>query len=405
MIRAIVLSAGMLVSLVGSAIAENPMHVIVSLQEQHLRVYHGTQEVANSKISSGKEGHRTPTGIFSVLQKRRHHRSNLYNASMPHMQRLTWSGIALHASKNVPDHPASHGCIRLPQEFAAELFKMKTRGVHVIIEQEPQTPVPFKHPVLFQPKRGWSVHPNYDPWLNAFIAEHHLDVGQEGSSKPLRILITRRTQSEDVRDAQRLLNRLGHDAGEEDGIMGPATAGAIMSYQRANGQVPSGLITAKLMAELFSAGGEELPKNGRILVRRGFKPVLEDEIEIDQPERPLGSHLITAAEFDADALATNWLAVTLVDRVYRQINLPGNLEVLPATDRISLSDTLGRIRINDLTRHRISQMLTPGSSIAISDNGISAETGRKGTDFVVITKPQHPLTPKVATSNRKSQNS
>ncbi len=122
--------------------AENdPLHVVVSLQDQYLKVYRGRELVTQSNISSGKAGNDTPTGVFSVLQKNRHHRSNIYsNAPMPFMQRLTWSGIALHASNHVPDHPASHGCIRLPHKFAGELFRLDTRGMHVVIEKNPQIP-------------------------------------------------------------------------------------------------------------------------------------------------------------------------------------------------------------------------------------------------------------------------
>ncbi len=405
MFKAIMFVAGFLASLASPALAEGPMHVVVSLKEQRLWVYKGTEEIASSNISSGKAGYRTPTGVFSILQKRRHHRSNIYNASMPHMQRLTWSGIALHASGNVPNHPASHGCVRLPNEFAADLFKMNTRGVHVTIEQDPQIPVPIHHTSLFQPHETWSVNPKYDRWLNQYIAARYLVMDQQTSKQPLRILITRRTQGDDVRDAQRLLNMLGHNAGEEDGIMGPTTAKAIMSYQRVQGLQLTGLITAKLMTNLFLAGGEEFPKNGRILVRRGFKPVLQAEFEIKDPQIPMGSHLITAINFDRDAFITDWLAVTLEDRVYRQINLVGDLKVEPDTGRVLLSDTLNRIRIDVETRRRISQMLTPGSSITISDNGISGETGKKGTDFVVITKPGKTQEPKVAKSSRKTQDS
>ena len=156
-----ILSAILVVSfsvslLVSSSIAyageKDPLQIVVSLSEQILRVYQGTKEITSSNISSGKKGYSTPTGIFSVLQKSRHHRSNIYsNAPMPYMQRLTWSGIALHASNNVPRHPASHGCVRLPHSFARQLFKMKTNGMHVVIEDGPSMPQSIEHSLLFQP--------------------------------------------------------------------------------------------------------------------------------------------------------------------------------------------------------------------------------------------------------------
>ncbi|WP_422125379.1 L,D-transpeptidase family protein [Sphingobium arseniciresistens] len=103
----------------------------VSIAEQRLYVYRGGRLVAVSTVSTGMAGHRTPTGNFTVLQKRQWHRSNLYsNAPMPFMQRLTWGGIALHAGEN-PGRPASHGCIRLPYAFARRLFGETALGTRV----------------------------------------------------------------------------------------------------------------------------------------------------------------------------------------------------------------------------------------------------------------------------------
>jgi hypothetical protein len=103
----------------------------VSIRDQRLYVYRGGTLVAVSTVSTGMPGHRTPTGEFSVLQKRVWHRSNLYsNAPMPYMQRLTWGGIALHAGHN-PGYPASHGCIRLPHAFARRLFGETALGTRV----------------------------------------------------------------------------------------------------------------------------------------------------------------------------------------------------------------------------------------------------------------------------------
>jgi hypothetical protein len=94
-----------------------PFHLVVSIREQKAHVYAGTQLIGSSRISSGKPGHDTPQGIFTVMEKRRHHRSNIYsNAPMPYMQRLTWSGIALHEG-HVPNRPASHGCIPLAAQL------------------------------------------------------------------------------------------------------------------------------------------------------------------------------------------------------------------------------------------------------------------------------------------------
>ncbi|WP_265564021.1 L,D-transpeptidase family protein [Sphingomicrobium arenosum] len=108
--------------------------IVVDLSEQMAFVYDGHRLVGVSTVSTGKRGHETPTGSFEILQKREEHYSNLYDdAPMPFMQRLTWDGIALHAGAVKPE-PASHGCVRLPYEFAQALFD-KTDGktmVHIV---------------------------------------------------------------------------------------------------------------------------------------------------------------------------------------------------------------------------------------------------------------------------------
>ena len=96
--------------------------IVVSLASQRMYVFRDGALWNTSKVSTGKSGHETPVGTFPILQKKVHHRSNLYDdAPMPFMQRLTWSGVALHAG-NVPGYPASHGCIRMPKAFAQKLY-------------------------------------------------------------------------------------------------------------------------------------------------------------------------------------------------------------------------------------------------------------------------------------------
>lgn len=113
-----------------------PVVVIVSLPEQRAHVYRNGLRIGVSTISSGKPGHSTPTGTYPILQKRVEHYSNLYDdAPMPYMQRLTWGGIALHAGRN-PGYPASHGCIRLPHEFAELLYDVTSHGTTVVVADE-----------------------------------------------------------------------------------------------------------------------------------------------------------------------------------------------------------------------------------------------------------------------------
>jgi lipoprotein-anchoring transpeptidase ErfK/SrfK len=116
-----------------AANATGPVRLVVSLSEQRAYLYRGETLVAVSTVSTGRTGHPTPTGTFPITEKRAVHFSNKYdNAPMPHMQRLTNDGIALHAGQ-IPGRPASHGCVRLPSKFAAALFKVTRRGTPVTI--------------------------------------------------------------------------------------------------------------------------------------------------------------------------------------------------------------------------------------------------------------------------------
>ena len=120
--------------------AAGPVEIVVSLPLQRAYIYRGDTLIGVTTVSTGRKGHETPTGSFEILQKRKRHFSNLYNnAPMPFMQRLTWDGIALHAGE-IPDRPASHGCVRLPLAFASHLFGATQLGatVHIL----PYAPAP-----------------------------------------------------------------------------------------------------------------------------------------------------------------------------------------------------------------------------------------------------------------------
>ena len=128
-----------------------PMVLVVSLKQQKLDVYRGTTLVTTSQVSTGMPGHATKAGVFSILEKQRFHHSNIYSgAPMPFMNRITWSGTALHAGV-VPGYPASHGCIRLPFSFAPRLFQITTVGDNVIVARDRPVPQLIDHPALFQP--------------------------------------------------------------------------------------------------------------------------------------------------------------------------------------------------------------------------------------------------------------
>ena len=128
-----------------------PRTVLVSIRKQRLRLLDGDREIASTRISSGQPGFDTPTGVFAILEKNVYHESNIYDgAPMPFMQRITWSGIAMHAGV-VPGYRASHGCVRLPYSFAKSFFQQTDIGGRVIVTQDEVSPVRFEHSALIKP--------------------------------------------------------------------------------------------------------------------------------------------------------------------------------------------------------------------------------------------------------------
>lgn len=117
-----------------------PVLMVVSLATQRAVIYRNGLPIGITTVSTGRPGYRTPTGVFTILQKHAEHYSTIYdNAPMPYMQRLTWGGVALHGG-TLPGYPASHGCIRLPQEFARLLFGVTALGMTVVVTDRPVVP-------------------------------------------------------------------------------------------------------------------------------------------------------------------------------------------------------------------------------------------------------------------------
>ncbi len=129
-----------------------PLFAVLSLSDQHISIYNSSGLVTRGKVSTGMPGHRTPPGVFSIIGRERYHHSNIYSgAPMPFMQRITWSGIALHLGV-VPGYPASHGCIRLPAGFAERLWGMTKIGERVVVSPHEVAPAEISHPSLPVPK-------------------------------------------------------------------------------------------------------------------------------------------------------------------------------------------------------------------------------------------------------------
>jgi peptidoglycan hydrolase-like protein with peptidoglycan-binding domain len=380
---------------------EDAIQIFVSKDLQSLVVYEGGTPIATSKVSTGKPGHTTPSGIFSVLEKRKSHFSRKYdNAPMPWMQRLTWSGIALHESSSVPDYPASHGCIRMPRDFAKSLYSITKRGYHVVISDRPVVPQAIVHENLFSPriaipaeflsdaemrptaslKAGSELALAEVPPKAGAVAIAALPKPQEA----VRMLVTRAPQSVAVADAQSILNQLGYDTGGVTGIVGRKTRAAISAFQALHGHEVTGTFNGKLTTALYRMVNRAPPANGRIFVRRNFKPVYDAAVEIASPEISLGTHFLVASRVNAAQRSAEWHAVSLDnplgDKTRARLGITAESDPL-APD--SASAALDRLVIAPDVRVEIEKMLGNGSSLTISDIWSPDETGL-GTDFITI---------------------
>jgi lipoprotein-anchoring transpeptidase ErfK/SrfK len=304
--------------------AKGPLQIFISLDKQQLTLYAGDTVIGHSRISSGQAGHSTPTGIFSIIQKDRWHRSNIYeDAPMYFMQRITWSGVALHQGI-VPNHPASHGCIRLPEAFAQKLWGITRLGVRVVVSHKEVAPVEFAHSKLFVPKR----EPNLASLSSLEAARYAWKIAQLPAAAPI--------------------------AG--------ATASDFSQPSEPAPEAPKATPAPKRshVAVFISR------KEGKVFVRQNFEPLFDAAIEIADPQQPLGTHVFTAVGDKVGGTDLRWSVAS----------------VIPTT---AAASALDRISIPQDAIDRISELVGPGSSLIISDQGLGPETG-KGTDFIVLTR-------------------
>jgi len=267
---------------------------------------------------------------------------------MPYMQRITWSGIALHAGV-LPGYPASHGCIRLTDSFATQLFHVTKRGTRVIIARDNVRPFEIANPHLFVSKSTVSNSP-----------KSQVATAATGS-------IT--TAAADAPSIS--------DVGTQEATNLP--------IPKSNAD-RTALQKAKPISVLVSR------KLGKLLVRQDFTPLFDAPVKIQNPEEPLGTHVLTAMASQNEGPALRWTVVSMPEEISRSSRLSqkshkerieqtiATTPVVPSTDKANAA--LNRIEIPQDVFERISDLITPGSSLIVSDRGMSEETG-SDTDFIV----------------------
>jgi hypothetical protein len=411
-----------------SRTAGEPIMAIVSLREQRITVYDANGWILRAPVSSGQKGRETPAGIFSVIQKEAEHYSNLYDdAYMPHMQRITWSGIALHGGP-LPGHPASHGCVRMPFDFAAQLFDKTPLGMRVIVAPSDVAPTEITHPALLLSKPGAGA------LAAARIAEADEATRKADQAKrdagtalreatraamPVRVAenLKLRAEAQLAAAETTLGSGISAEAKEQAEIakakaiariaelqeqwaaattelqpkLDAATAAREASAVAETARIAAAAAARQMARELEPVSVVISRKTQKLYVRQGFEPVLEGPVTIVDPDRPIGTHVFTAIERTNGDTNIRWSVVSLngggtqgdlVEPNSRTRGDPGRgVEPMP-TDTGNAKAALDRIVIPQDALDRIAG-LAPRSSLIITDEALSSETG-KGTEFVVL---------------------
>ena len=338
---------------------QGPFQIVVAIARQQATLYGQNGPIAQTSISTGVPAHPTPLGVFSVISKHKLHHSNIYSgAPMPYMQRITWSGIALHAGP-LPGYPASHGCIRLPQDFAVRLWGTTKVGARVIVTREPAAPVEIAHRNLFAPKNP------------------------EAKILPL-------ASAAELTDPAKLL------AGDLPAAARPVAAMAMTQVTSSIAVSPRPLSEPPRQKSTVSVFVSR--KQNRLFVRQGFVPLFDLPLTVAAPERPLGTHVFTAMALTENGTAMRWTVVSIPSSYPHQTDHARTRAKKTPHDRreplatgstpqaaSTAAEALDRITLPPEAIEQISALLSPGASLIVSDNALSDETG-VDTEFVVLTR-------------------
>ena len=394
--------------------AGEPIMAIVSIKTQQVTLYDADGWILRAPVSTGVKGRETPAGVFAVIEKQRDHHSTMYDdAWMPHMQRITWNGIALHGGP-LPGYAASHGCVRMPYRFAEGLFDKTWIGMRVIIAPNDAAPVDFSHPALLMPDaKAIAAAPTLVEALAREAAE-----ATKAADEAKRAAVKAAREAAPLAKSLSKLKSLQTRADAEVAFADKALAAAKTDEARtraeerkqqaaaraeetrqqleaATAEVKSKLdadVTAKEAAKAAETKKEAATKlandaklaltpvsifisraTQKLYVRRNthkrwpdggevFDASIEVPVTIRNPDRPIGTHVFTAmARNDA---GLRWTAVTI----------DSGDEAKKALDRITIpQEVLARIAPTAL----------PRSSIVISDEPLSKETNYR-TEFVAV---------------------
>jgi lipoprotein-anchoring transpeptidase ErfK/SrfK len=373
-------------------VPKGPLQIIISINQQKLHVYSDGAHVADSSVATGVPRLPTPQGVFSVIQKQVFHRSNIYsNAPMPYMQRITWSGVAMHEGEDI-GHPASHGCIRMPHDFAARLYRLTKIGVRVIISRPELKPSDVADAHLF-------VHKEPPPQTVAIATPASANGPDPSADK---------TAVSDAPPAA-AAQPTSPPSSADPKVETPVAASTLTGDNDTAAPVPAPPPVPKLVDTMKAAAAKGSPitvfisrKQGRLYVRQDFQPLFDVPITIAQPDVPLGTHVFTALNYTGDDHTTfRWNVVSLPGEQPRHVHVEESHSrygkhargrhveeddsAASAPPPQTPAQILARIDIPADVMDAISELIVPGSSLVVSDQGLGGETG-EGTDFIVVTR-------------------
>ncbi len=463
-----------------------PLLAIVALKEQHVTIYDAQGRIMQAPVSTGQTGRETPAGIFSIVQKEVEHHSNLYDdASMPFMERITWTGIALHAGV-LPGYPASHGCVRMPHDFAEKLYDLTKVGMRVLIVREDMAPVEIAQPAMFNargdrdrltPSASLMTPAAANPMSSVADYEILRNLRLKAAAKSADVQTAARREKEAKLSAQKAnaeaaaamkakqaaeaavtraeaevkaLNELRPEGGAEASEAEKADAAQKREAAKAKAVAKLEASRSQLDATAAQASSKEVQaaqaqnafkaaatsasiaadaaehamldlspvsvfisrKLHRLYVRRDYKPVYEGPVTIADADRPIGTFIFTALDYQGTGGALRWNVVSM----YKN---PTEIEPFTAaakasrdkkdkasdpvpTNTAAAQAALDRLGLPEEALSVISRSVLPGSSLIISDEGLSIETG-KDTDFVVAMsgEPQGGLTIRAAAPTQR----
>ncbi|WP_031337946.1 L,D-transpeptidase [Rhodopseudomonas sp. B29] len=399
--------------------AGEPIMAIVSIKSQQVTLYDSEGWIYRAPVSTGTTGRETPAGVFAVVEKDKDHHSTMYDdAWMPNMQRITWNGVALHGGP-LPGYAASHGCVRMPYDFAEKLFDKTRIGMRVIISPEDAAPVDISHPVLFSPNpdaiaaapaRAESTARDAEEAARAVDEAKKAASAAVREAAPLKASLAKLEKQKaradaELKRADRLIAAAKTDDAkakatelQQKATQASTDAASQLDAARTDADAKRAAVTtAKDALKAAEAKKAETAKMAldaklalepvsiyisratqKLYVRRNthkpapdgggevFDTSIEVPVTIRDPDQPIGTHIFTAmAKTDA---GLRWSAVSI-------------------EPRDGAKAALDRVTIPQEVLDRIAPTAQVRSSIIISDEPLSAETNYR-TEFVVVLNDQ-----------------